>query len=161
MPYTLGEAAKATGKSKPTIQRAIKNSLISAARNEDGSYAIDPAELHRVFPPVSCTSNVIPDMKQSEPHPLQREVEVLRERLADKDAVIDDLRQRLDQEGEERRKVQTQLTALLTDQRAQTAPPEPAIATPTIGLWWWLLPVLAIGGVAAWWLFGSPPVSHS
>jgi hypothetical protein len=26
---------------------------ISAIKNEDGSYSIDPAELHRVYPPVS------------------------------------------------------------------------------------------------------------
>lgn len=49
----------------------------------------------------------------------------LRKRLADKDAVIDDLRRRLDAaearldaEAEERRK----LTAVLTDQRGRRAP---------------------------------------
>jgi hypothetical protein len=44
---------------------------------------------------------------------LRVEVEMLRERLADKDAVIEDLRRRLDAEAEERRR----RTALLTDQR--------------------------------------------
>jgi hypothetical protein len=39
-------------------------------------------------------------------------------RLADKDAVIDDLRRRPDAESEERRAVSAQSTALLTDQRA-------------------------------------------
>jgi hypothetical protein len=48
---------------------------------------------------------------------LVTEIQLLRERLADKDSVIDDLRHRLDSEAEERRK----LTALLTDQRK----PEP------------------------------------
>jgi hypothetical protein len=43
--------------------------------------------------------------------------------LTGKDAVIDDLRERLDREGEERRK----LTAILTDQRAKA--PE-VIVTP-------------------------------
>lgn len=50
MAYTLGEAAKATGISKPTLSRAIKNGKISAVQREDGSYQIDPAELHRVYP---------------------------------------------------------------------------------------------------------------
>ena len=53
----------------------------------------------------------------------------LRERLADKDAVIDDLRERLDREGEERRR----LTAILTNQRERpiiTPPPEPATVAP-------------------------------
>ena len=53
MSYTLGTAAKATGLSKPTIHRAIRSGRISATRLDDGSYRIDPAELHRVFPPVS------------------------------------------------------------------------------------------------------------
>ncbi len=53
MSYTLGTAAKATGLSKATMHRAIKSGRISATRHEDGSYTIDPAELHRVFPPVS------------------------------------------------------------------------------------------------------------
>ena len=50
MQYTLGEAAKATGKSKTTLHRAIKSGKISATRQDDRSYSIDPSELHRVFP---------------------------------------------------------------------------------------------------------------
>ena len=47
MSYTLGEAAKAVGFSKPTLSRAIKNGKLSAKRLDDGSYSIDPAELER------------------------------------------------------------------------------------------------------------------
>ena len=46
------------------------------------------------------------------------EIRELRARLLDKDAVIDDLRRRLDAEAEERRR----LTAILADQRAAPAP---------------------------------------
>lgn len=53
MHYTLGEAAKASGKSKTTLHRAIKSGKISATRRDDNSYSIDPSELHRVFPPVT------------------------------------------------------------------------------------------------------------
>ena len=52
MTYTLGMAARATGLSKSTIHRAIKAGRVSAGRSDTGDYAIDPAELHRVFPPV-------------------------------------------------------------------------------------------------------------
>ena len=48
--YSLAQAAKAAGKSKPTIARVIKAGRIAAARSEDGSYSIDPVELARVFP---------------------------------------------------------------------------------------------------------------
>jgi hypothetical protein len=48
---SLGQAAKACGISKSTILRAIKSHRISAARSErNGDWAIDPSELHRVFP---------------------------------------------------------------------------------------------------------------
>ena len=46
---SLSQAAKLTGKSKSTINRAIKTGKLSAARHEDGSYSIDPAELSRAF----------------------------------------------------------------------------------------------------------------
>ena len=52
MAYTLGEAAKAVGKSKATLSKAIKNGKISAAKNVDGSFSIEPSELHRVYPPT-------------------------------------------------------------------------------------------------------------
>lgn len=53
MKHTLGSAARATGVSKSTIYRAVKSGKLSARRNDDGEYAIDPAELHRVYPPVA------------------------------------------------------------------------------------------------------------
>jgi excisionase family DNA binding protein len=57
MTYTLGTAARATGVSKSTIYRAIKSGRLSASRSDTGDYAIDPAELHRVFPPVTADAN--------------------------------------------------------------------------------------------------------
>jgi excisionase family DNA binding protein len=120
MGYSLGEAAKELGVSKPTVQRAIKAGRLSATRNDDGSYDIDPAELSRAFPPVTRASNVTPNLKQDETagdtQVLQAEVEGLREQVALLKDERDDLRRRLDAEAEERRRV----TMLLTDQR----PPE-------------------------------------
>lgn len=46
---SLSQAAKLTGKSKSTINRAIKTGKLSATRHEDGTYSIDPAELTRAF----------------------------------------------------------------------------------------------------------------
>jgi hypothetical protein len=54
--YTLGEAARASGKSKSTIAKAIKNGRVSAVRGVDGSYQIDPAELHRVYPRTGASN---------------------------------------------------------------------------------------------------------
>lgn len=49
MALSLSQAAKATGKSKSTINRAIKSGKLSATRHDDGSYTIDASELSRVF----------------------------------------------------------------------------------------------------------------
>jgi hypothetical protein len=121
MSYTLGEAAKASGKSKPTIQRAIKSGKISAKKNSNGCYVIDPAELHRVYPPVTRNTGSTSNMKQSV---ISNEVEVLRvkleateQRLADRDNALMDLRRRLDVSEDERRQAQERLTALLEDKR--------------------------------------------
>jgi hypothetical protein len=136
MSYTLKQAAEATGKTKPTILRAIQSNKISAKKDEHGEWEIDPAELHRVYEPAkrsdtptSTRTDVRNDENPNESEALRQEVGLLREmlaerdrRVADKDGVIDDLRQRLDAEGEERRRTQAQLTALLTDQRAKAEP---------------------------------------
>jgi hypothetical protein len=53
MGYTLGQAAKAVGMSKTSILRSIKAGRISAGRDELGQWAIEPCELHRVYPPLT------------------------------------------------------------------------------------------------------------
>jgi len=55
MVYTLGQAAIAVGKSKATISKAIKSGKISADKQANGSYKIEPSELHRVYPPTLST----------------------------------------------------------------------------------------------------------
>lgn len=47
---SLSQASRLTGRSKSTIGRAIKSGRLSATRNEDGTFGINPAELLRVFP---------------------------------------------------------------------------------------------------------------
>jgi excisionase family DNA binding protein len=53
MSYTLATAAAACGVNKSTILRAIKAGKISAVRDEHGQWQVEPAELHRVYPPVA------------------------------------------------------------------------------------------------------------
>jgi hypothetical protein len=132
MGYSLTEAAAASGKSKMTIQRAIKSGKMSASRHDDESYDIDPSELHRVFPPVSVLeADADNKLRHDIPNDislLQVELKIRDEKIALIEAErerereqltgqIDDLRRRLDVEGEERRK----LTAILTDQSARPA----------------------------------------
>jgi excisionase family DNA binding protein len=82
MSYTLGQAAKATGLSKPTISEAIKKGRISASKNESGAFEIDPAELHRVYPPLaSHASNEEPPTLQNLTQDLTSKIMVLEARL--------------------------------------------------------------------------------
>lgn len=50
MELTVAQAATLIGKSKSTLTRAIKSGRLSAIRKDDGSFALDPAELHRAYP---------------------------------------------------------------------------------------------------------------
>jgi hypothetical protein len=134
--YSIGQAARATGRSKSVIHTAIKTGRISAMKDEDGTYAIDPSELHRIFPPAPSQNGMEErDSNVSEPSDLRfengrlrGELDQLRERMAVLDTQhdrerqqltdqIQDLRRRLDQSEQERRDKDRQLTALLTDQR--------------------------------------------
>ena len=102
MRYTLGTAAKATGKAKSTILRAVKSGTISAHKADDGSYEIDPSELHRVFPLTVAQPAQSNDTQPHEEHhtTLRLKLETLEaERQRERDqmrATIDDLRTRLD-----------------------------------------------------------------
>src|SRR5437763_721265 len=53
MPYSVAEAAKAIGKRRATVLRAIVSGKISATRDEAGAFQVEPAEIHRVFPPAA------------------------------------------------------------------------------------------------------------
>lgn len=46
---SLREAVKRFDVSRPTLLKALKSGKVSAAKNEQGNWEIDPAELARVF----------------------------------------------------------------------------------------------------------------
>jgi len=116
------QAAKLAGRSVPTITRAIKNGRLSAEKMAGGTYRIDVAELERVYGPLRRADDGTEQKSQSVTGGftgvLQAEAEGLREQLALAIGERDDLRRRLDLEGEERRR----LTAALLDQRPGRRP---------------------------------------
>jgi predicted site-specific integrase-resolvase len=110
MNYTLGAAAKATGKSKTTIQRAVSKGLISASKEKNGRYSINPSELHRVFPMVNPDTVAQPSqVDTSRPQnetPLQMKVEAL-------EAMLEREREALTEMRSDRDAWKQQATALL------------------------------------------------
>ena len=148
MAYSLKQAADATGRAKPTILRAIQTGKISAKKTEIGEWEIDPAELHRVYPPValSVTRTVTPDeevtvellllrqeltAKEERLTALQEERERERRQLTER---IAELRDQLARSEEERREKDRQLTALLTDQsgRGDNGSSAPDVVLPSM-----------------------------
>ena len=132
MKHTLGTAAKACGVGRTTILRAIKTGKISALKDDKGSYAIDPAELHRVFPPVASEQIEEQQMERDATGNGTGGTAVLLAKIEGLEALLDreretvtDLRRRLDDEAAERRR----LTALLTHQpesKPEAAPVPPS-----------------------------------
>lgn len=121
MKLSASQAAKETGKSIPTISRAIKSGRLTATKNDTGGYEIDPSELFRVYPPKPSNPDETPtklgDATLSDNRVLQVEVELLRERLVEKDQMIQDLRV-------ERDSWRQQANNLLTSDKPPVAPPK-------------------------------------
>lgn len=137
--YSLREAADAVGRGKPAILKAIKNGRISAEKDAFGQWRIDPAELHRVYPPVSpaVTGNGSePGAGERQETPKETgdvggEAAILRERLlADKEAQIADLRAERDRLLD-LLEAQAGAVKLLTDERRKP---------PRRGWWPWRRP---------------------
>jgi DNA-binding transcriptional MerR regulator len=101
MKMTMGEFARKSGINKATLSRMIKAGKISAERQENGRLLIDPSELDRLAD-IRFTSNVsyngTPQQSVTPSETvLQRENELLRELLRDKDKQLDDLRSERDE----------------------------------------------------------------
>ena len=54
--YTITTAAAAVGQNKSAILRSINAGKISITKDENGEWQIDPAELHRIYPPLRSAS---------------------------------------------------------------------------------------------------------
>jgi len=50
--YNLATAAAAVGRNKNAILRAVEAGRIPVSHDANGDIQIDPAELHRVYPPL-------------------------------------------------------------------------------------------------------------
>lgn len=93
--YTLGSAARATGVAKSTIYRAIKSGRISATRTDTKDWAIEPAELHRVFPPVATPDSVSVERGATDAAQvaeLNQRASMAEQRLSEMKAMLDDIR---------------------------------------------------------------------
>lgn len=109
---SLGQAAREVGVAKSTITNAIKKGKLSATKNSDGSYDIQPVELFRAYPSgarkgVRTQGNEtaqLDDVKRGETLMLQAQLEA-------KSRECDLLETQLEDTRSERNKWQEQATS--------------------------------------------------
>lgn len=89
--YTLKEAAEAVGLGKPALLKQIQRGKLSATRDPLGRWRIDPAELHRVYPPKG-------EIEQWETHNASMELVAARTKLEALERENRDLRETLQRE---------------------------------------------------------------
>jgi hypothetical protein len=124
MSYTLAEAARAVGKNKSTILRAIVNGRISGTRDDLGQWHIEAVELHRIFPPVASAAEPADAAHQYADAAVIAEANarasLAEQRLSELKVMLDDMRQDRDRWVAESVAWRSQAEAsqrLLTDQR--------------------------------------------
>ena len=138
---TLSQAAKEVKASRATIQRAIKSGKLSANKTEAG-YQIVPAELFRVFEPVSTQSPAQsetvrrsgpPDKNVNQDHvqalidaavkdaKQEAEIEALRKETARLEGQLSDLKQERD-DWKEQAQYASQATHRLLEDHSKPPP---------------------------------------
>lgn len=129
MKLSANEAAKRTGKSIPTITRAIKSGKISAEKTGSGGYLIDPAELFRVFPALTTTNTETPKVLESKsPSVTPSDTLLLQEKISLLEAALADAKA----ERDEWRDQAKRLAMALPAPAPEPARPEKSAISPTV-----------------------------
>lgn len=148
MKLTLTKAARSAGKSKGTLSKALVSGALSGAKLEDGSWQIDPAELHRwvsATRPRERLENRLATPGNPQETPLgtpekppgwDAQMALMRERLDDAAATIVDLRRRLDAAEAERRAVLQRLLPPPSENTPPSASERP-LEKPRRRFGWW------------------------
>ncbi len=97
--FTIGQAAKETGKAKSTIKKSIDNGELSVAEKTPRGFRIEASELFRVFPRKTAerSENVHTDQSETskeyiENSILKAKLDLAEQRYDDAQGTIADLR---------------------------------------------------------------------
>lgn len=125
---SAGEAAKRLGRAKSTITRAIHAGDLSAFKDADGRYWIEPAELVRAFPDATLTDAAPVQNKhdetsrtgaKDEDKPLQRSAKPEDATRGAHQVTIDALKRQIETAEEERNRERRQLEGTISDLRGR------------------------------------------
>ena len=120
---TLGEAAKLTGKSKPTISNAVKSGKISGAKDaKTGVFSIEKSELLRVYPEKSSGNTASKTTASSKGGGAVAELEKkhLEQKVAELEARLSKTEDKLEVAEVREREANTRVFALIDDQRPKS-----------------------------------------
>lgn len=137
---SVKEAAELAGVSKSALFKAINTGRLSAEKEANGAWKIQVVELERAYSLNGHSAEVrapqlgkVYDLPQGDSTlPTDRQqvlIEQLQLRIQERDETIADLRQRLDAESDERRRLSMMLTV------ATTPPASPAPVAKRKGFW--------------------------
>jgi len=139
---SLRQAAKEAGTSKSTILRAIQSGRLSAGRTDDGGYAIDPAELFRVYPPKSTLTAAERSgegaVTQETAGDLSGDATDLRVRNAQLEAVVNALRAILDSEKKRAEELREDRDRWAAQAQRLALPPPPSVQERGTSLLGWV-----------------------
>jgi hypothetical protein len=123
MPFSLTQAAEATGKVRSTIFKACKNGKVSYSKDVNGQILIEPSELFRVFPPVDENGSEGVEREtgrtlrnSNENSLLTQEVKFLREKLADLQRMTDAKRRTAAERIEDMKRDRDRLLKVIEEQ---------------------------------------------
>jgi hypothetical protein len=135
MSYSLSNAAAACGVYKSTVLRSIKAGRLTATKDALGQWRIEPAELHRVYPPAQGDDEDGNGTRHGAAEALR--AALAEQRVADLKDMLDDVRAQRD-------KWQQQAERLaLTDARARQL-------TPRELRWTFIIAGCGLGVVLLW-----------
>ena len=132
---TLLEASKLVGKTKQTLAKAVKSGKISASKDVNGVFKIDPSELFRVYPATIVPTDKVIDQPATtivETKPinnttnqnieLEHRIKILELELSNankelqhKSVQNDELKTQLKEEINDRKELQAKFNNLLED----------------------------------------------
>jgi hypothetical protein len=140
MSYRLSQAAAACSLNKSTVRRAIKTGKVSATKDAHGQWHIEPAELHRVYPPRTEAST------DERIRAYLAEIALLRDRIEDLKTLTDEFRVWVRDLTEQRDRAEARAVEL--DRRLLAyQPPVPIFPAPR-PRWWRRRPASASAGTS-------------
>lgn len=131
MSYSLAEAAKAVGRTKPALLSAIQKGRISAKKNAFGQWEIDPSELHRVYRPISQEAK---DAERSLPELIEEREAKIRE-LQTRLEATENLKREIQARNEELRRERDDWKQQADEWRMQAKALPAAAESPRRGFW--------------------------